>query len=163
MKRGRSCRAVLYRPWVLFAGAIAYVNVCLPSEYTQSGNDQFLEYGIFHHDGKICPAWWGWGLHAHPTPFSLLPSHTKLQCTLLPSVQIMSPCFISTSICTQWFDSCPPPPPPPAGHCDNLHTPVWYVPYPLEGVHLIFIHIGALSFRVFISVVRLLQRECLTS
>jgi hypothetical protein len=35
----------------------------------------------FHHDGKISPAWWGWGVHAHPLSL-YLPSRTKLCCTL---------------------------------------------------------------------------------
>jgi hypothetical protein len=30
---------------------------------------------IFHHDGKISPAWWGWGVHAHPLSL-YLPSRT---------------------------------------------------------------------------------------
>ncbi len=34
----------------------------------------------FHHDGKICSGWWGWGVYAHPLSL-YLPSHTKLQCT----------------------------------------------------------------------------------
>jgi hypothetical protein len=42
----------------------------------------------------------GEGGGARPPPFSLLPSRTKLQCTLLLSGQIHSPCFISTSVCS---------------------------------------------------------------
>ncbi len=38
---------------------------------------------ISHHDGKISPGWWGWGLHAHPLSTCVLPSRTQLQCTLL--------------------------------------------------------------------------------
>ena len=30
-----------------------------------------------HHDGKICPGWWGWGVHSHPLSL-YLPSRTKL-------------------------------------------------------------------------------------
>ncbi len=61
-----------------------------------------------HHDGKISPGWWGWGMHgARPPPLSLLPSRTKLQCTLLPREQIQSLCFIST-----FFVLCALPPPP---------------------------------------------------
>ena len=33
----------------------------------------------FHRDGKISPAWWGWGMHAHPLSL-YLPSRTMLQC-----------------------------------------------------------------------------------
>ncbi len=37
----------------------------------------------FHHDGKISPAWWGWGVHAHALSFTIsIPSRTKLWCTL---------------------------------------------------------------------------------
>ncbi len=34
----------------------------------------------FHHDGKIGPGWWGWGMHAHPLSLNL-PSRPKLWCT----------------------------------------------------------------------------------
>ena len=53
----------------------------------------------FHHEGKISPGWWGWGVHAHPLSLHLL-SPVKLQCTLQLSGQIHEPCFISTKICT---------------------------------------------------------------
>jgi hypothetical protein len=59
---------------------------------------------IFHHDGKISPAWWGWGVHAHPLSL-YLPSRTKLQCTLQLSGHVQcthSPYFISINICTLW-------------------------------------------------------------
>jgi hypothetical protein len=48
-----------------------------------------------HHDGKISPGCWGWGLHAHPLSL-YLPSRTKLQwseCTFQLRGQIHS--FIS--------------------------------------------------------------------
>ncbi len=44
---------------------------------------------------------------ARPPPFSLLPSRTKLQCTLLlcgQCGQIYSSCFLSINICTLWFN-----------------------------------------------------------
>jgi hypothetical protein len=41
----------------------------------------------FHHEGRISPGWWGWGLHAHPLSLHL-PSPVKLQCTLQLSWQI---------------------------------------------------------------------------
>ncbi len=45
-----------------------------------------------HHDGKISPAWCGWGVHA--LSLSLyLPSQVKLWCTLQLRVQIHSPYF----------------------------------------------------------------------
>jgi hypothetical protein len=48
----------------------------------------------FHHDGKICLGWRGWGVH--DLPLSLYsPSHTKLQCTLQLRWQIHSPCSVS--------------------------------------------------------------------
>ncbi len=58
------------------------------SEYTQSNDCRFLAYKS---------PW-----EFTPTPFQ--PNTiTKLQCTLLLSGQIHSPCFISTNICTLWF------------------------------------------------------------
>jgi hypothetical protein len=53
----------------------------------------------FSDEGKICPGWWGWGVHAHPLSLHL-PSPVKLQCTLQLCGQIHWPCFISTNICT---------------------------------------------------------------
>ncbi len=54
-------------------------------------------------DGKICPAWWGWGCTLHTLPLSLyLPSRTKLWCAPLLRRQIHSPYFYSTPICTLW-------------------------------------------------------------
>ncbi len=35
----------------------------------------------YGHEGKICPGWCGWGVHAHPLSLHL-PSTVKLQCTL---------------------------------------------------------------------------------
>ncbi len=54
---------------------------------------------IFYHDGKISPAWWGWGVYAHPLSL-YLPSRTKLQCTLnlTGQMQIHSLCFIPTPL-----------------------------------------------------------------
>ncbi len=40
----------------------------------------------FSHEGKICPGWWGWGVHAHPLLLHLA-SPVKLQCTLQLSGQ----------------------------------------------------------------------------
>ncbi len=48
---------------------------------------------IFHHDRKIGPAWWGYGVHAHPLSL-YLPSRTKLQCTLQLRGQIQPPVSI---------------------------------------------------------------------
>jgi hypothetical protein len=45
---------------------------------------------IFHHDGKISPAWWGWWVHFHLLSLHLS-SRTKLQCTLQLREQIHSP------------------------------------------------------------------------
>jgi hypothetical protein len=47
---------------------------------------------LFHHDGKISPAWQRLGGARR----------TKLQCTLQLSGQIHSPYFISINICTLW-------------------------------------------------------------
>ncbi len=55
----------------------------------------------FSDEGKICPGWWGWGVHAHPLSLHL-PSPLKLECTLQLSGQIHWPCFISTNMCTLW-------------------------------------------------------------
>ncbi len=55
----------------------------------------------FSDEGKICPGWWGWGVHAHPLLLNL-PSPLKLECTLQLSGQIHWPCFISTNMCTLW-------------------------------------------------------------
>ncbi len=72
-----------------------YANVWfVTSEYTQSGDCRFLAY---------IPSWWKnqpWLVRvggARPPPFNLLPSRTKLQCTLLLCGLIHSPCFISTN------------------------------------------------------------------
>ncbi len=56
----------------------------------------------FNHDGKISPAWWWWGVHAHPLSLDL-PSRAKLWCTLQLRGQIHSPYFYSTPICTLWY------------------------------------------------------------
>ncbi len=58
----------------------------------------------FHHDGKISPAWRGWGC---PHPLSLyLSSLTKLWCMLQLRGQIHSPYFYSSfiHICTLWYE-----------------------------------------------------------
>ncbi len=44
----------------------------------------------FHPDGKISPAWWGRGVHAHPLSL-YLPSRSKLCCTLQLRGQIHYP------------------------------------------------------------------------
>ncbi len=61
----------------------------------------------FHHDGKICSAWWGCGCALHLSLY--LPSQAQLWwCTLQLRGQRHFPYFSSTSICTLW---CKPPPP----------------------------------------------------
>ncbi len=55
----------------------------------------------YYHDGKICPGWWGWGVHSHSLSL-YLPSRTKLQCKFQLRGQINSPYFISTHIWTLW-------------------------------------------------------------
>ncbi len=70
-----------------------------PSEYTRVATAAFRR--TFHHDGKISPGWWGWGVHAHPISLSLQ-SRTKLQCMFQLSGLLHSPCFISIDICTLW-------------------------------------------------------------
>ncbi len=52
----------------------------------------------FHHDGKISPGWWGWGVLAHPLPL-YQPSRTKLWFTLQLRGQIHSLYCYSTSKC----------------------------------------------------------------
>ncbi len=54
----------------------------------------------FHHDGKICPGWWGGGC---TTSFRYIYHHacTKLQCTLRLRGQINSP-ISSLSLWTLW-------------------------------------------------------------
>jgi hypothetical protein len=56
----------------------------------------------FHHDGKMSPGWWGWGVHEHPLSL-YLPSRTKLWCTLQLRGKIHSTYFYSTPICTLWW------------------------------------------------------------
>jgi len=57
----------------------------------------------FQHDGKISPAWWGWGYT--PTPFHLyVPSRTKVWCTLQLRGPIHSPYFYSTPVYTLWLE-----------------------------------------------------------
>jgi hypothetical protein len=51
----------------------------------------------FHHEGKISPGWWGWGMQALPISLHI-PSPVKLQCTLQLSGQIHWPCFISVNL-----------------------------------------------------------------
>ncbi len=55
---------------------------------------------IVHHDGKISPAWWGWGVHA-PTSFHYIYHHVQscgvVWCTLQLRGQIHSPYFNYTS------------------------------------------------------------------
>ncbi len=50
----------------------------LTAEYTQSGNGHFLDtfWRIFHHDGKIRPAWCGWRVHC-PPPFHSIYHHEQ--------------------------------------------------------------------------------------
>ncbi len=45
----------------------------------------------FHHDGKISPAWWGWGEHSLPLSLYLL---SRVVGTLLPRGQIHSSIFL---------------------------------------------------------------------
>ena len=54
----------------------------------------------FHHEAKISPGWWGWGVHAHPLSLHL-PSPVKLKCTLQLSGQTH---YVSSlvKICTLW-------------------------------------------------------------
>ncbi len=59
----------------------------------------------FSDEGKFCPGWWGWGVHAHPLSLHL-PSPLKLECTLELSGQIHWPCFISTNMCTLCVGVC---------------------------------------------------------
>ncbi len=61
------------------------------TEYPQSGNGPFLAY--IHHDGKIIPAWCGWGVHALPLSL-FLPSRAKLRRTLQLRGQMHSPLFL---------------------------------------------------------------------
>ncbi len=59
----------------------------------------------FHHDGKISPAWCGWGGGVHDHPLSLqLPSRTKLQLRF-SRAGINTPTISSTSmyVCTLWL------------------------------------------------------------
>jgi hypothetical protein len=58
---------------------------------------------IFHHDGKLSPSWWGWGVHAQPLSL-YLPSSTKLwyENTIQRREQIHFPYFYSIPICTLW-------------------------------------------------------------
>ncbi len=83
----------------------------------------------FHHDGKISPGWWGWGLLAHH--FSLyLPSRTKLHCTLqrrgqiLPLIHLYP--YMYSVVCPWGYPFGQPsntPPPPPTMLCDPFPLP----------------------------------------
>jgi hypothetical protein len=82
---------------------IEYFLRCKPVTKAQSSHREAIGYfwRIFHHGGKISPDWWGGGVNANPLTL-LLPSRTKLQCTLQLRGQIHSTYFISTLKCTLW-------------------------------------------------------------
>ncbi len=67
----------LYAPWhlspmVMFTMTCIILGTCAHRVATASF------WRTFHHEDKISPGWWGWGVRAHP--FSLhLPSPVKLQ------------------------------------------------------------------------------------
>ncbi len=78
----------------------------------------------FHHDGKISPGCWGWGVHAHPLSL-YLPSRTKLQCTLQLRGQIHTSYFFHlypymySVVAALW----------------KLPAPLWCIPQRLSSVH----------------------------
>jgi hypothetical protein len=57
----------------------------------------------FHHDGKISPAWWGWGGGCTPPPVHFI-YHHKQSCGVRSSWDgwYAPPIFSSTPICTLW-------------------------------------------------------------
>ncbi len=60
-----------------------------PTEYIQSGKLAIVDFWrAFQHDGKICPSWWGWGMHAHPL-LLYLPSRTKFQSSLISTLYLL--------------------------------------------------------------------------
>ncbi len=57
---------------------------------------------IFHHEGKISPGLWGWGVHANPLSLHL-PSPVKLQCTRSSWVdRFTDPVSSIVKKCTLW-------------------------------------------------------------
>ncbi len=69
----------------------------------------------FHHEGKISPGWWGWGVHAHPLSLHL-PSPVKLQSTLQlgrytdPVSSLVKICTLCSSLSNRSSLVRPPPP-----------------------------------------------------
>ncbi len=72
-----------------FGDQTPYVTYGLPHRVHRVATATF--WLTFHLNGKISPAWWGWGVHAHPLSL-YLPSRAKLRSTL----QLHSPYFSST-------------------------------------------------------------------
>jgi hypothetical protein len=80
--------------WGCFQTRLLKMGVARPQSTHRVAIADF--WRISHHDGKISPGWRGWGCTpSRPPPLSLLPSRTKLQCTLLLRGQIHSLYFIS--------------------------------------------------------------------
>ncbi len=88
-------------------------DICSPlPEWTSQSNDWYWApqsthrlatatfWRTFHHDGKISPGWWGWGVHAHPLSL-YLPSRPKLQYTVRSSWEgRYTPPISSLFLCT---------------------------------------------------------------
>jgi hypothetical protein len=59
-----------------------------------------------HHDGKISPGWWGWGVHAHPPPFAIFTITYKVAVYVRSSWEGRNTHPISSlsiyCICTLW-------------------------------------------------------------
>ncbi len=55
----------------------------------------------FHHDGKISPGWWRWGVHAHPLSL-YLPSRTATKYPPAERADTL-PVFHLYPICSQWY------------------------------------------------------------
>ncbi len=57
----------------------------------------------FHHDGKISPSGWGWGLHAHPRSLYLPPHHVQ-SCNVWSNWEGKYTHPISSlPLCSLWF------------------------------------------------------------
>ncbi len=74
---------------------VRYLDACRRQRvHTQSGNGRFLAR-TFHRDGKICPGWCQWGVHACPL-FTLLPSRTNYKVAVYAPAERAYTSFISS-------------------------------------------------------------------
>ncbi len=70
------------------------------TEYTQNGNGVTF-WRTFHHDEKISPAWWGWGV-SRPHPFTIFTITCKFVLYAPAERAERLSFFYSNPICTLW-------------------------------------------------------------